>query len=94
MLSQKPAAGETVLAACDSKNDVEKLKRSVKKRNKKIKVLTVTSETKAQKNVEVWIKNPNKESQRWDVVIYNLPWIPGFPSPQTIFSIRSDFSGE
>ena len=67
----KATAGETVLAACDSKNDVEKLKRSVKKRNKKIKVLTVTSETKAQKNVEAWIKNPNKESQRWDVVIYN-----------------------
>ena len=44
----KATAGETVLAACDSKNDV-KAERSVKKRNKKTRVLTVTSETRLRK---------------------------------------------
>ena len=68
---EKACSGETVLVACDAKKDVERLKRSIKQRNKKIRVLDICSETKIREEVDAWIKNPNEESKKWDVVIYN-----------------------
>lgn len=63
--------GEKVLCTCDSKKDVERLKKAIEDKNEKIKVLDIFSESKVRPEVEAWIKNPNEESLKWDVVIYN-----------------------
>jgi len=68
---EKALSGETVLCACDAKSDVERLKLALKKKDKKIRVLDIFSESKVRPEVEAWIKSPNEQSSRWDVVIYN-----------------------
>lgn len=68
---EKALSGETVLCACDSKKDVERLKLSLAEKNKSIKVLDIFSESKVRPEVDAWIKNPNAESPKYDVVIYN-----------------------
>jgi len=62
-------SGEKVLVACDSKNDVKKVKRKLEKKN--LKVLGIHSESKIEPEVDKWSKNPNEESSNWDVVVYN-----------------------
>ena len=63
--------GEKMLIAADSKNDVEKIKRKLSEVNKDLKVLDVVADSKYRAEVMAWIKNPNTQSQKWDVVIYN-----------------------
>lgn len=63
------SSGEKVLVACDSKNDVKKVKRKLEKKN--LKVLGIHSESKIEPEVDKWSKNPNEESENWDVVVYN-----------------------
>ena len=61
--------GKTVLCACDSKNDVKKIKRKLDKKG--LRVLGIHSESKVDPDVEKWTKNPSKESKNWDVIAYN-----------------------
>jgi len=60
---------KNVLVATDSKKEVKKIARKLKKKN--VKVLAVHSESRVLPEVETWIKNPNRESTKYQVVVYN-----------------------
>lgn len=63
------AAQKKVLVGTDSKKIVKVIARKLTKQG--FKVLAIHSESRTTPEVNAWIKNPNQESLKYDVVVYN-----------------------
>ena len=61
--------GKKLLISTDSKKEVKKIKHKLEKLG--VKTLGIHSEARCDQAVDAWIKNPSKESVKYNAVVYN-----------------------
>lgn len=71
MITSAVAAGCRSLVAMDNKHNAEKLSAGLRKDFSGKEVLTITSDSINGRAQQDWLKNPNAESEKYDVVIYS-----------------------